>query len=178
MEIGDWGLGIGDWGLGPIPIDEVASLIKKYLNEFLKKYFKFYQKDQINFYIDKLVQLYKISTDETQVKNLISTLKVSYILVEHVIKQQILNIKVDEIIKEINDLIDVCFDFSYNYNNTINSLKRIKKILDKFDSNPITQLIEKVFNLIKTMAYIVPPNLNPNNYKIYNPEDFEDFFEK
>lgn len=159
-------------------IDEVASLIKKYLNEFLKKYFKFYQKDQINFYIDKLVQLYKISTDETQVKNLISTLKVSYILVEHVIKQQILNIKVDEIIKEINDLIDVCFDFSYNYNNTINSLKRIKKILDKFDSNPITQLIEKVFNLIKTMAYIVPPNLNPNNYKIYNPEDFEDFFEK
>ena len=130
-------------------IDEVASLIKKYLNEFLKKYFKFYQKDQINFYIDKLVQLYKISTDETQVKNLISTLKVSYILVEHVIKQQILNIKVDEIIKEINDLIDVCF-----------------------------QLIEKVFNLIKTMAYIVPPNLNPNNYKIYNPEDFEDFFEK
>ena len=159
-------------------IDEVASLIKKYLNEFLKKYFKFYQKDQINFYIDKLVQLYKISTDETQVKNLISTLKVSYILVEHVIKQQILNIKVDEIIKEINDLIDVCFDFSYNYNNTINSLKRIKKILDKFDSNPITQLIEKVFNLIKTMAYTVPPNLNPNNYKIYNPEDFEDFFEK
>ena len=75
-------------------------------------------------------------------------------------------------------MIDVCFDFSYNYNNTINSLKRIKKILDKFDSNPITQLIEKVFNLIKTMAYIVPPNLNPNNYKIYNPEDFEDFFEK
>ena len=159
-------------------IDEVASLIKKYLNEFLKKYFKFYQKDQINFYIDKLVQLYKISTDETQVKNLISTFKVSYVLVEHVIKQQILNIKVDEIIKEINDLIDVCFDFSYNYNNTINSLKRIKKILDKFDSNPITQLIEKVFNLIKTMAYTVPPNLNPNNYKIYNPEDFEDFFEK
>ena len=159
-------------------IDEVASLIKKYLNDFLKKYFKFYQKDQINFYIDKLVQLYKISTDETQVKNLISTFKVSYVLVEHVIKQQILNIKVDEIIKEINDLIDVCFDFSYNYNNTINSLKRIKKILDKFDSNPITQLIEKVFNLIKTMAYTVPPNLNPNNYKIYNPEDFEDFFEK
>ena len=159
-------------------IDEVASLIKKYLNDFLKKYFKFYQKDQINFYIDKLVQLYKISTDETQVKNLISTFKVSYVLVEHVIKQQILNIKVDEIIKEINDLIDVCFDFSYNYNNTINSLKRIKKILDKFDSNPITQLIEKIFNLIKTMAYIVPPNLNPNNYKIYNPEDFEDFFEK
>ena len=159
-------------------IDEVASLIKKYLNDFLKNYFKFYQKDQINFYIDKLVQLYKISTDETQVKNLISTFKVSYVLVEHVIKQQILNIKVDEIIKEINDLIDVCFDFSYNYNNTINSLKRIKKILDKFDSNPITQLIEKVFNLIKTMAYIVPPNLNPNNYKIYNPEDFEDFFEK
>ena len=159
-------------------IDEVASLIKKYLNDFLKNYFKFYQKDQINFYIDKLVQLYKISTDETQVKNLISTFKVSYVLVEHVIKQQILNIKVDEIIKEINDLIDVCFDFSYNYNNTINSLKRIKKILDKFDSNPITQLIEKVFNLIKTMAYTVPPNLNPNNYKIYNPEDFEDFFEK
>ncbi len=159
-------------------IDEVASLIKKYLNDFLKKYFKFYQKDQINFYIDKLVQLYKISIDEKQVKNLISTLKVSYILVEHVIKQQIQNIKVDEIIKEINDLIDVCFDFSYNYNNTINSLKRIKKILDKFDLNPITQLIEKVFNLIKTMAYIVPPNLNPNNYKIYNPEDFEDFFEK
>ncbi len=159
-------------------INEVASLIKKYLNDFLKKYFKFYQKDQINFYIDKLVQLYKISIDEKQVKNLISTLKVSYILVEHVIKQQIQNIKVDEIIKEINDLIDVCFDFSYNYNNTINSLKRIKKILDKFDLNPITQLIEKVFNLIKTMAYIVPPNLNPNNYKIYNPEDFEDFFEK
>ena len=97
-------------------------------------------KDQINFYIDKLVQLYKISTDETQVKNLISTFKVSYVLVEHVIKQQILNIKVDEIIKEINDLIDVCFDFSYTLGFNADSAS-------KFPINPATPaLVYPCFN--------------------------------